>query len=59
MYTDPILEEKWKIQKDMTAEANFNIAALFAHMNDSMPRIIRQYNLNITYSTRTSKFNKD
>ncbi len=55
MYTDPVLEEKWRVQRTMSKESNYSLTKLNTMINDAMPAMQKKYNLKLRYSSRPGK----
>ena len=52
MYTDHVLEEKWRIQKILSQNANYDINTFMDNIHSSIIKLKEQFNLDLKYSNR-------
>ncbi len=52
MYTDAILKQKWKTQKQMTKRAGYNISKLAENAHKSVMQVYEDMNLKLRYSKK-------
>ena len=59
MYTDHVLEEKWRVQKLLSESANYDIEKLMNNIHSSIMKLKEEYHLELKYSTRQGGFIKN
>ena len=52
MYSDPILQEKWKAQRELSKKANFDISQLIENAHRSVHELAKELKLSLRYSKR-------
>jgi hypothetical protein len=52
MYTDHILEEKWRIQKLLAKNADYDVNKLMKNVHSSIIRLKAKLNVKLKYSNR-------
>jgi hypothetical protein len=52
MYTDHILEEKWRVQKLLSQNANYDINKLMDNVHSSIIKLKDKFDLKLKYSNR-------
>lgn len=52
MYTNPLLEEKYRVQKQMAEQAGHDIEKLLDMVEENVKEIEKQYNFKLKYSDR-------
>ena len=52
MYSDPILKEKWKAQKRLAKEANYDIQKLIDNANKNVSELVKDLNIKLKISNR-------
>ena len=52
MYTDPILEEKWKVQKKLAQEAHYDINTFMKNAHQNVIELAKTMNIELTYAKR-------
>ena len=52
MYSDPILKEKWKTQKRLAKEADYNIQKLIENANKNVSELVKKLNIKLKISKR-------
>ena len=58
MYTDHILEEKWRIQKILAQNANYDIDTFINNIHSSIDKLKDEYDLELKYSKRKGGYTK-
>jgi hypothetical protein len=56
MISDPILKEKWRIQKYLSKKANYDINKLIDETHKSIEKITKEYRIKFKYSNRKGGF---
>ncbi len=52
MISDPILKEKWRVQKKLSKKVDYNINKLIDETHKSIVKIMKEYNVSFKYSKR-------
>lgn len=52
MKTDPILKEKWRVQKKLAMKTNYNISKLVEEIHTNIEKINKEFNIKLKYSDR-------
>ncbi len=52
MYSDPILREKWKTQKRLAKEANYDIQKLIDNAKKNVSELVKGLNFKLKISNR-------
>ena len=52
MYTDHILEEKWRVQKLLSQNADYDINKFMDNVHSSIIKLKDQFHLTLKYSDR-------
>ncbi len=52
MYTDSVLREKWRTQKELSRKANFDINQLMENAHRSVLELAKELKLTLRYSKR-------
>lgn len=58
MYTDPILEEKWKTQKKLAKKANYKIAELVKNAHKDVLTLTKRLNITLKFSNIKGGYTK-
>jgi hypothetical protein len=52
MITDPILKEKWKVQKKISNKSNYDMNILVEEMHKNIGKIKKEFKINFKYSDK-------
>ncbi len=52
MYTDPVLAEKERVQKELSRQANYNVRKLFENMHKKVVLMAKESDTVLKYSNR-------
>jgi|WetSurMetagenome_2_1015567.scaffolds.fasta_scaffold17047_5 hypothetical protein len=52
MISDPILKEKWRVQKKLSKKADYDVNKLIEETHKSIAKIKKEFNVNFKYSKR-------
>ena len=58
MYSDPILEEKWRVQKQMAKEANYDLKKLMENSKKTVEKLFKEKGWELKYSKRKGGYIK-
>ena len=58
MYSDPILEEKWRVQKQMAKEANYDLKKLMENSKKTVEKLFKEKDWVLKYSKRKGGYIK-
>ncbi len=56
MPSDLILEEKWRVQRQMAKESNYDIETLFRRIQEDIPDIEHKYNVKFKPAKLVGKY---
>jgi hypothetical protein len=58
MYTDPILEEKWKVQKELAQEAHYDINTFMKNAHKNVVELAKAMSIELKYAKRKGGYRR-
>ncbi len=52
MYTDPVLQEKWRVQKKLSQKVNYDVKKLIKNAHQCVLEIAKEMNIELKYAKR-------
>ena len=59
MYTDPLLKEKWRVQKKLAREAGYDAKKLIENAHKTTKKLAEEMKINIKYSDRKGGYSEN